>query len=413
MHAATWNHLYKTCIPSQVRHFSSVQSLFLGYNMDIDCIKYVKEKDMKMLEKTSFFPLLKESMARGKAAEVIVTEKEYEFLAGLHYDEKAMGGQAGIMANLFALFPVREVVVYSPAFCTEQAKFLSKSGNIFVPDSECNVVPPSDVAVERRPDYHFIFEFKKGTVGGMAIPRDNRFIASTPMRLQQEECTPLFTRAYEYAVLSGFHLIEDETPLAISRRHVDLLRKRARIHYEAASMQNDALRGKVADFMRGFDSVGMNEGELTSLVELSGEQAKTAVTGLYEGLKTVKERLRVRRAHLHHLGVYMNVIDKTLDPLQSRDSLLFAALFAAVKAKRGSITQVGDGYSGLDVPVSPSGMKMLSELGAYLGDDAFETTGIHEEGDTYVVAIPTRVVADPVKTVGLGDTITGLAFVGE
>jgi len=43
----------------------------------------------------------------------------------------------------------------------------------------------------------------------------------------------------------------------------------------------------------------------------------------------------------------------------------------------------------------------------------FMKTGIAEYSDYNVIFLPTTVVSDPVSTVGLGDTISSIAFLSE
>jgi ADP-dependent phosphofructokinase/glucokinase len=86
---------------------------------------------------------------------------------------------------------------------------------------------------------------------------------------------------------------------------------------------------------------------------------------------------------------------------------------AAARAKQGCLSTWKDAEVGLQAPLSPEGISMMSELASQLDHEDFVNSGIYEDGEEYLVSIPTRIVENPVKTVGLGDTISGLSFVGE
>lgn len=410
----TWETLYKNCIPSQLKHFSQVTSIFLGYNMNIDLIKHLRSKDINEFKGTTFFPHLFKSLEQGKSMEVIITKEEYEWLKTLKYEDKCIGGQAGIMANLFALFPIKEVVVYSPAFCSKQAQFLSPSENLKVPDVTGDLKRPHDLKIDKEPEYHFIFEFKRGLkIFGIIVPMDNRFIASPPTTSSEKVCDDIFKRKYEYAIISGFQLAQNTNPLQISKKHVDFLRKHANVHYEFASIQNPEIRKAVANYVKGFDSIGVNKFELNDLLQICGENPVHSITDIWEGLNVIKNHLQLKRIHSHHMGIYITVVDKPATPDKTRDAHLYAALMAAVQAKKGSLDNSTDAGSGFETPVSTSGLNMLSELALYFDSPEFKRSGIYEDDETYTVAVPTRVVKNPVRTVGLGDVISGLTFVGD
>ena len=412
MNLTGWNNLYKKCIAEQYEHFSSLSSIFLGYNINIDIITHIREEDVTLLQGTSFFTQLRECMITGSAKEVIISEDDRTILGSLHFREQTMGGQAGIMANLFSLFPLKEIVLYTP-MSTALAQFLSSTGVIHVPDNQCRLIDPHKLKVDEKPDYHFILEFKKGMkISGHTIPRDNRFIASCPLSFPENTCDSLFDRKYDYAVISGFHLLEDTTPLTISKRQVQALNRHTQVHYEYASTR-PSLRRSLVNYFTGFDSLGVNECELNEILEVLGEDPVETVMDMYRGIKTVKKALRLKRIHFHHLGLYMTVRDSSKNPGRVRSALLYAALMAAARAKQGCLSTWKDAEVGLQAPLSPEGISMMSELASQLDHEDFVNSGIYEDGEEYLVSIPTRIVENPVKTVGLGDTISGLSFVGE
>jgi ADP-dependent phosphofructokinase/glucokinase len=412
MNLNTWDALYKKSIDSQYEHFSSLSSILLAYNINIDLITHVTEKDLPLLKKTSFFPQLTECMTAGKAKEVIISEDDRTILESLHHHEKSMGGQAGIMANLFSLFPIPEIVLYTP-MCKEQAQFLSPSEAIVVPDAQCRLVDPSTAPSDRKPDYHFILEFKKGMkIAGDPVPRDNRFIASCPLSFPEHACDSLFDRPYNHAIISGFHLLETPALLDISESHIKALNHHTQVHYECASTRLSLLNSLI-EYFTHFDSLGVNECELNEMLTLLGEEPAETVVQMYEGLKTIKKTLNLSRIHLHHLGFYLTLIDSSKNPQRTRDALLYSALMAAARAARGTLSSWKDAQSGITSSLSSSGISSIAELATYLDSPQLLTSGIHTDDQGYLVSIPTRVVDNPVRTVGLGDTISGLSCIGE
>ena len=63
------------------------------------------------------------------------------------------------------------------------------------------------------------------------------------------------------------------------------------------------------------------------------------------------------------------------------------------------------------VSFSREGMEVMRQAASLASfDEDFAVTGIGEYEGYSVLFIPTRVVSDPVLTVGLGDTISAVSF---
>jgi ADP-dependent phosphofructokinase/glucokinase len=67
--------------------------------------------------------------------------------------------------------------------------------------------------------------------------------------------------------------------------------------------------------------------------------------------------------------------------------------------------------AGLKEPLAEPGLKALAALAPAAGDDDFITSGLGHYAGHQLVCVPTRLVANPVLTVGLGDLISATAFV--
>ena len=93
-----------------------------------------------------------------------------------------------------------------------------------------------------------------------------------------------------------------------------------------------------------------------------------------------------------------------------RNSLVISSLFAATKAKNGSIDSLTDTKL-IDYDISKKGLEELQNLENYLvnkwdGDNSFINNGYIQTKSFTMVGTPTIVVPSPKYLVGLGDTIS-------
>jgi len=204
----------------------------------------------------------------------------------------------------------------------------------------------------------------------------------------------------------------------------------ALVHFEWASTQDAEVRRHLAATVaREADSVGCNEQELIALLESLGELtlasncAGLGSVALFQGLRRVFERLKLKRLQLHMYGIYMVLLRPELaslapayQPLANRSGMILAATLAASKAGTGS----------LDVPdqllwadgreISDQSVLELAALDAHLnateGCGGLAMDGMVDLKDCSLVAIPTILVEPPVSLVGLGDTISSMSLVG-
>ena len=146
------------------------------------------------------------------------------------------------------------------------------------------------------------------------------------------------------------------------------------------------------------------------------EKSEDAIIALYKGAKELLLDLKLERVHVHCLGYYICVIsnDYPLNGREVQDALLFAAAIAASKASRGFVESIDDVGLGLEVRVYQEGIKQIEILGEHLNRNVCDFSGgIGIASDHTVVVIPTKVVENPVATVGIGDVISASAFVAE
>ncbi|WP_297503322.1 ADP-dependent glucokinase/phosphofructokinase, partial [Thermococcus sp.] len=114
-----------------------------------------------------------------------------------------------------------------------------------------------------------------------------------------------------------------------------------------------------------------------------------------------------RRIHFHTYGYYLALTDYRGEFV--RNALLFAALAAAAKAKLGEINSIDDVVKAMDVPVNEKIKPIEEVLSKVYGME----DGITELNGYQLTFVPTKIVEKPRSTVGIGDTISSSAFMGE
>ena len=66
---------------------------------------------------------------------------------------------------------------------------------------------------------------------------------------------------------------------------------------------------------------------------------------------------------------------------------------------------------GLDVPLAEQLFPLMAELAQELEEEEFTKTGIATKNGRRIILVPTKIVAKPVLTVGLGDLISSSSFI--
>ncbi|WP_010478787.1 ADP-specific glucokinase [Thermococcus zilligii] len=448
----TWDSLYSSAFESVRGRIGGAGKVLLAYNTNIDAVKYLERKDLeKRVEKAGKEEALRYaeelpkriedvpqllgsilwSVKRGKAAELFVESCSTRFyMKQWGWDELRMGGQVGIMANLLGGVYGIPVIAHVPQLSGLQAG-LFKDGPIYVPKAEngsLRLVHPRDFAGDEENCLHYIYEFPRGfTVFNFEAPRENRFIGSADDYNPSVYIRPEFRERFEeiaggssLAVISGLQALTKENyrePLEIVEEHLEVLNEMGiPTHLEFAFTPDETVRKAILGLLGKFWSVGLNEVELASIVEVMGEKALAekllshdpvdpiAVT---EAMVKLAEKTGVRRIHFHTYGYYLALTDYRGEFV--RDALLFAALAAAAKAKLGDISSIDDIIKAMEVPVNEKAKPVEEALVEEYG----MKDGIAEVNSYQLAFVPTKIVAKPRSTVGIGDTISSSAFVGE
>ena len=398
------------------------------------------------------------AMRDGKAAEVpTYTSDIHEWLMdNLVFDKARMGGQAGIISNHLAYLGIRKVITYVPWLSSEQAEYFSKSKNLVHPVIKDGVLllkhPTEAYNPEFKPRVNWIIEFSKGMkvkygCEQFEVPRDNRLIISSrppwiridmPRKLYDQ--LPKLQEDVDGAILAGYQMIREKyedgtTYHEYIGRAVNVIERLKegnsdiRIHVEFTSISNKVIRKAILKDIvcRHVHSLGLDTVEVANALNVIGfeelaysviDKDEKAIVALYEGAVRLLHELNLERVHVHSLGFYICVISKDhpLDLEGHKRALLFASTLAAAKAFLGDIKNIDDAEKGLEIPVSRKGYEELEILEKYLirrdvcsmeeFEDGCISTPTHN-----VVIIPTKIVDDPVATVGIGDVISAGAFV--
>lgn len=398
------------------------------------------------------------AMRDGKAAEVPTYSTDiHEWLTdNLVFDTARMGGQAGIISNLLASMDLKQVIAYVPWLSEEQAEYFVKSENLVHPvvrDSTFELVHPTKAY---NPDYkskvNWIIEFPKDLrvkfgEEKFVVPRDNRLIISSrPPWIRIDMSDDIYSHLTDLcgqidgAILSGYQMIKEEyedgtTYKEHVRNSVDVIESLkscnpdVRIHVEFTSIQNKIIRSAILnDIVKSHvHSLGLDTVEVANALNVLGHEElaysvirkdENAIVSLYEGAVRLLHELELERIHIHSLGYYICVAspDCPVSPEDHLECLLFSSCAAASKAKRGEIEHFDDIALGLDVPVSQNGLQDLEKLGTYLVRQGVCSLDDFQDGcvctpNHSVLVNPTKVVENPIGTVGIGDAISASAFV--
>ncbi len=447
-----WDALYSSAFEAVRGRIGRVGRVLLAYNTNIDAIKYLDGRDLEervnkagkeeVLRYSNALPQRIESVPqllgsilwsikRGKAAELFVEDCPTRFyMKRWGWDELRMGGQVGIMANLLGGVYGVPVIAHVPQLSRLQAS-LFKDGPIYVPkleDGTVKLVHPRNFGGDEESCIHFIYEFPRGfRVFDFEAPRENRFIGAaddynTTLFIRDEfrENFEKIAESSSPAIISGLQALTKKNyrePFEIIGEHLNVLNGlEIPAHLEFAFTPDETVRKAILDLLGKFWSVGLNEVELASIMEVMGEKGLAekllvhdpvdpiAVT---EAMLKLAEKTLVRRIHFHTYGYYLALTDYKGEFV--RDALLFAALAAAAKAKLGDINSIDEVVKAMDVPVNEK-VKSVEEA---LMREYGMRNGIAELDGYQLAFIPTKIVARPKSTVGIGDTISSSAFVGE
>ncbi|MBI5229538.1 hypothetical protein HY991_05485 [Candidatus Micrarchaeota archaeon] len=373
-------------------------------------------------------------------------------------DRKAIGGQAGIIANQLGMLGAR-LVLYAPRLSKDVAEALPK--NVLVP-----VIKERKLVFEKAIDsweekkeskVNWIFEFGRGLrvkLGNeeITVPRSNRFIISSPPK-----AIPAFKESFKkhlselgrdatVAIFAGYHYLQPwyENGMTYKKylekeleNFMKMKRKNKRliIHYEFVPVDFKEIEAGIVEMItKGVDSLGINEVETREVLKSIGfqreaneiERNECAFT-LFKGGEKLLNKLKLKRVHIHNLGYFVMLLRKGRNcpkPEKAREACLLASIVANVRSEKGGAVKENEIRKGLEIPLSEIGFRQLEDFAERVEWDRdlrnkikefdkkkFLRDGIIEMKDYYGLIVPAQVARKPRITTGLGDTISSIAVV--
>jgi ADP-dependent phosphofructokinase/glucokinase len=436
-------------------------SIYTAYNTNVDAIVYLNGEMVQRLidefgaeavkkrideyprqinEPLDFVARLVHALKTGKPMAVPLVNEELHswFDSHFKYDIERMGGQAGIIANLLASLDFRRVTVYTPHLAKKQAEMFVNRPNLFYPvveNGRLTFKHPREAYRENDPlKVNRIFEFRAGMTFKLGdetitVPFSGRFIVSArfeSIRIYTEpELKPFLPRIGEMsdgAILSGYQGIklrysdgkDANHYLKKAKEDIMLLKreKDVKVHLEFASIQSRELRKKVIyNLFPLVDSVGMDEAEIAYVLSALGYDKLADRIFTYNRIEDTvlggkilidEMNLELLQIHTIYYIMYIAHADNPLSEGELRQSLELATTLAAARASLGEITSPDQISVGMSVP--------YNERGEYVKLRFEEAKRKLRTKEYKLVIIPTRLVQNPVSTVGLGDTISTGAF---
>ncbi len=356
------------------------------------------------------------TFSTGKALQLMIDEEEVrEWIEKTFGKGKLrLGGTSANMAVALASFGFPKVLVYAYPLVEELAKLFPDLPNLKTVSPDGRVVHPSEGWKGKELGaLHWIFEVKKGQkirLEGEEIvcPRDNRFIASWNPVNSKLKIADYFKKAYmemveEYPkfLLAGFHIMRDVYPdgETVEDRMEEIVsfvreirEKGAKVHVEMASVRRKRVRKALIEMvLPEVDSLGLNEVELSWLAADLGLKEDGILEGdidaVAKALDLLIKRTGLKRVHFHTLGYYALVSEE-----EDLKGLVASALAAAFRAETGKVPRCDELKMAMKHRISEKGIE------------------ISRRAPKWLKILPTRIVENPKLTVGLGDTISSIAF---
>jgi ADP-dependent phosphofructokinase/glucokinase len=389
------------------------------------------------------------SFGDGRAAQrMIRSESVFNWvLDRFGYDELALGGTSANMSIAVSALGAKRVLVYANPLTRPLADAFPLDEAIQTISHDGDIAPPR--SAYRGDDVfaiHWIFEYKTGdtmTIGphSLVAPRANRFIPSWNPANNQISLSNGFTKRFleiapefSHLMVSGFHILSDQYPDGSTANdcvrpvaeYLDAVHKAApslRMHCELASIAGGTVRRSVREhILPQMDSVGLNEAELVTWLgdfdqaDLADRiDRDNAPDTVFEGAMALAEATGVPRVHLHNLGYYIVIVDPARDdPEAIRTGLLTGATAAAIRAATGRPARHEELHPSDEHPMGDASHVAMITVGERIGAGMeFAESGIGTYRGKNVIMVPTRIVENPVRTVGLGDTISSASWLAE
>lgn len=205
--------------------------------------------------------------------------------------------------------------------------------------------------------------------------------------------------------------------------------KKNRFHLEYVAIHDPELDKAVYPrLLPFFDSLGINEVETIHFLKRIGDyglaeklEKHESAMNFYQSTLRLFRKFKLKRLHAHTLGYFVLLLRKEYvgrkHPQEFVNSLLFASRVADARALKGKPPFHSDLSKLSHLKISKEGIEAIKEFAEeYFSNKEqakrFMLNGIYEADDHYLIMVPTAIVK-PKATVGLGDTISSVAFGSE
>jgi len=468
-----WNEIYSRSIEPALVKLRNVIGVILGFHSVIDGIKHIDGGEIEeilnanpnlkreIIAKLNAVPIeinspadmlagFLHSFTAGRSFRMVIREESvfHWIMEHFGYDRLKLGGTSGCMANSLAPLGLKKILVYANPLTKQLLELFSPSDNLFVATEADNKIqlkhPHQAYQRENIEAMHWGMEYSQGSqikIDGQTLtaPRTNRFYPCwNPVndKLQLSEAFKQAvlhnTEEFSHFIVAGYQLLSPEYPdgttcIDYILPTVEFLKELKRnkpelkLHLEFDTIPSEKIRKGVVEYvLPNVDSFGLNEVELDYIIkDMRGEKVgKLGGVGSAEyylqGLIELAELTGIKRIHFHNLGYYICLVRPPEDaPEGVRNAMILAATIAARRALTGITGDVS--FEQIrDIPFSPEGMQQMRSLAVHISAPSdFCETGLAEYRGYRVIVLPTKVVEYPALTVGLGDTISAVAFLAE
>ena len=469
-----WNNIYEHNITPAFARLQSISGVVLGFHSVIDGIKRVKAAEIEavlnanpdlkqeVLAKIDAVPIeisspadmlagLLHSLRAGRSFRMVIREESAFRWIMKHfgYDRLKLGGTSGCMANSLAPLGLRKILVYANPLTKQLLDLFIDSDNLFVATQIGDEVqlknPRKAYQREGIEAMHWGFEFAEGTTIKLndltlTAPRTSRFYPCWNPVNNKLQLSEAFKRGvlqyidqFSHFIVAGYQVLSPDYPdgtMCIDYmlptleylRELKDAKPELKLHFECDTIPSDKIRRGILEYvLPQMDSMGLNEVELDYFIkDMRGEKigelgGAGSVEYYFQGLIELSELTGLKRIHFHNLGYYICIQHcRDIQLEQTRQAMILAAVIASQRALTGDVTSDITFEQVKQVPFSQEGLEQMQAIAKHISAPAsFFETGIFEYHGYNVIFLPTKVVKNPALTVGLGDTISAVAFLAE
>ena len=330
--------------------------------------------------------------------------------------EKRIGGQAGIMSQ-FLSGTGNGTIFYTPLLSEELSSQMNEK--ILYPVNEGGLLLKNvqDASNTDRTKRNHIFEFDREKSGRLIVSDTLKGFGPYFRKGVADNLDTIEDNA-DCVLTSGFHDIKGNATAKLKKSAEQLSQIKSPLHLEYVH-RNDKLSQKILKHVVPcVKSIGLDETEFKKVVDLVLDEELDNNVNLgkaYQHSKKLLETLGLERIHIHTYRYHLTVTvpEYHCSREKIREAMLYGELAAIQSADTGKIPETSEIK---EFDMEDKRLHRLHELkqfGDHLDLKEFERTGTAEIDGLNVVAIPTIIHEDPVRTVGMGDILSSAAFGSE